>query len=127
MKTSCEFNKQQTIARYRRQIELLEQELTLPSKAYWKPEIKACLTITRKFLKQAQNELPREERSQIVLTTHSHYLVDKFDLDELVVVEKHEGATVCTRPMDKAHLRGLLDREKVGLGDLFYSGALGSA
>jgi len=75
-------------------------------------------------LKQVQEELRPEERSQIVITTHSPYLIDKFSLDELIVFEKREGATVPTRPSNKRHLRDLLESEEIGLGQLFYSGAL---
>lgn len=59
------------------------------------------------------------------MTTHSPILVDRCQLDEIVIVEKRQGATVCTRPVDKPHLRELLQREEIGLGDLVYSGALG--
>lgn len=75
-------------------------------------------------LKQAQEGSPPEQRAQILLTTHSPYLIDKFSLDELIVFEKREGATVTIRPSDKAHLQDLLQNEDVGLGELFYSGAL---
>lgn len=63
--------------------------------------------------------------AQIIATTHSPYLVDKVSLDELIVVEKSNGATKFTRPASKKHLRELLEREEVGLGELWYSGALG--
>lgn len=85
------------------------------------------LEIMVELLKQVQGDLLPEERAQILITTHSPHLVDKFELDELIVIEKQHGATILTRPSDKAHLRDLLKREEVGLGDLFYSGALGSA
>lgn len=75
-------------------------------------------------LKQVQEEYPPEQRAQIVITTHSPYLIDRFSLDELIVFEKREGATVTARPRDKAHLQQLLDDEEIGLGELFYSGAL---
>ena len=75
-------------------------------------------------LKQVQEELSPENRSQILITTHSPYLIDKFSLDELIVLEKREGATILTRPCDKSHLRDLLQKEEVGLGELYYSGAL---
>jgi predicted ATPase len=78
-------------------------------------------------LRQVQGELPPEQRAQIVITTHSPHLVDQCDLEELIVIEKKEGATVCTRPCDKKHLRELLQNEETGLGELYYSGALGSA
>lgn len=58
------------------------------------------------------------------MTTHSPLVVDKMKLDEIIFVEKGEGATVCTRPGDKSHLRKLLQDEELGLGDLVYSGAL---
>jgi predicted ATPase len=82
------------------------------------------LTTLVTVLKQVQEEFPPEQRAQIVLATHSPYLIDKFSLDELIVLEKHEGATVVTRPSDKTHLRDLLKNEEIGLGELFYSGAL---
>ena len=63
-------------------------------------------------LKQVQEELSPENRSQILITTHSPYLIDKFSLDELIVLEKREGATILTRPSDKAHLRDLLQRKR---------------
>lgn len=78
------------------------------------------------LLRQVQDELGPERSAQVVVTTHSPHLVDKVDLDELVVAERREGATYCARPRDKQHLRELLLREEAGLGDLYYSGALSS-
>jgi predicted ATPase len=65
--------------------------------------------------------------AQVIFTTHSPYLVDHMDLDDLIVVEKQEGATRCTKPASKAHLRELLAREELGLGELWYSGVLGAS
>jgi len=65
--------------------------------------------------------------AQVVATTHSPQLVDKTRLEDLVVIEKRDGATVGIRPSEKHHLRELLSREDMGLGELYYSGALGSA
>lgn len=79
------------------------------------------------LLCQAQMELGSENSGQLILSTHSPQLVDACSLDEIVVVERHEGMTTCSRPADKKHLRDLLEREEVGLGSLFYSGALSSA
>lgn len=76
------------------------------------------------LLRQVQNELGVSGSAQVIATTHSPYLVDKVSLDELIVFQKHEGATLVTYPRDKAHLRELLQNEELGLGDLFYSGAL---
>ncbi len=62
--------------------------------------------------------------AQVIATTHSPFLVDRFALDDLIVVEKRGGATQCRRPASKKHLRELLEREELGLGDLWYAGAL---
>lgn len=75
-------------------------------------------------LTQRQNELG-DQAAQIITTTHSPYLVDKLSIDELIVIEKVHGATQFTRPASKKNLRELLEREELGLGDLWYSGALG--
>lgn len=65
------------------------------------------------------------EAAQVLATTHSPQLVDRVGLDALVIVDKREGATVCRRPEDKVALRDLL--EEAGLGELYFSGALGGA
>jgi predicted ATPase len=88
---------------------------------YLHPRLLATLATV---LKQAQEELLPEQRAQIVIATHSPYVVDQFSLDELIVLQKHQGATVVIRPSDKVHLRDLLKSEEIGLGELFYSGAL---
>lgn len=85
------------------------------------------LEVLVELLKQVQNELGPDRSAQIIATTHSPYLVDKCGLEELIVFERQDGATQCTRPNDKRHLRELLEREEIGLGDLYYSGALGSS
>ncbi|MFQ5664203.1 MAG: AAA family ATPase [Terriglobia bacterium] len=74
--------------------------------------------------KQVQEEFGLQA-AQVLITTHSPYLVDRVELEDLVVVEKREGATQCRRPSSKAHLKELLTREEAGLGELWYSGALG--
>lgn len=77
-------------------------------------------------LSQRRSELG-SNAAQIIVTTHSPYLVDKLGLDDLVVVEKSKGASKFTRPGSKQHLRELLAREELGLGELWYSGALGGS
>jgi predicted ATPase len=76
------------------------------------------------LLDQVQNA-PDLRPSQIFAASHSLTLVDKSALDQIIVFERQEGATVCTRPREKEHLRELIARKEVGLGDLYYSGALG--
>ncbi len=74
--------------------------------------------------KQVQGEFEPSAQAQVIVSTHSPHLVDSLSLNELIVFEKRDGASVVTYPRDKAHLRELLEREELGLGDLFYSGAL---
>lgn len=62
--------------------------------------------------------------AQIIATTHSLELVDKCHLEDLVVIEKHQGSSFCSRPGERNELRELLAREELGLGELYYSGAL---
>lgn len=76
-------------------------------------------------LAQRQKELGADV-AQNVVTTHSPYLVDSAKIDDLIFVEKRKGASIFTRPASKKHLKELLEREEVGLGDLWYSGALGN-
>jgi len=89
---------------------------------YLHPSLIATLL---EVLRQSQEEWERmHEAPQILMTTHSPLVVDKMRLDEIIFVEKRDGATVCSRPSDKSHLRKLLQEEEIGLGDLVYSGAL---
>lgn len=76
-------------------------------------------------LAQRQQELGANVAQNIV-TTHSPYLVDRTKIDDLIFVEKRKGASVFSRPRTKQHLRELLEQEEAGLGDLWYSGALGN-
>jgi len=86
----------------------------------------ALIETLLEVLRQSQEEWERKHQAaQIVMTTHSPVVVDKTKLDEIIFVEKKDGATVCSRPSDRAHLRKLLEDEEIGLGDLVYSGALG--
>ncbi len=61
-------------------------------------------------------------RSQIILTSHSPYLLDLFDLSHIVLVERRDGTPTFTRP-DKCRE---LDRwkERFGPGRLMSSGRL---
>ncbi len=44
------------------------------------------------------------KKTQIIVTTHSPYLLDLLDLSQIVVVERVDGEPVFTRP-DKEQLR----------------------
>lgn len=65
-----------------------------------------------------------ERASQLIVTTHSLPLVDSVPLEDIVLVEKREGATIFSRPGDNANLREMISRDELGLGDLYYSGVL---
>jgi predicted ATPase len=85
----------------------------------------ALIDTLLQVLRQSQEEWERKHESpQMIITTHSPLVVDKMRIDEIIFVEKREGATVCNRPSDKPHLRKLLQDEEIGLGDLVYTGAL---
>ena len=79
------------------------------------------------LLRQTEAKLIAEGQgaSQIFTTTHSPYLVDHLNLDELIVTEKIKGQTQYSRPRDRAELKEMLSREPQGLGDLWFTGALG--
>lgn len=73
--------------------------------------------------RQRQDELG-PSAAQIIATTHSPQLVDKMQIEDLLVVEKVEGQTRFSRPSDDEELRSLVRRKDLGLGDLWYTGAL---
>ena len=79
------------------------------------------------LLRQVQEEVSDRNvpPSQIMLTTHSPYLVNQMTLDEILWVEKKNSETTVARPSDKAHLRKLVEDKVLGLGDLMFTGALG--
>jgi len=72
---------------------------------------------------QRQKELG-EQAAQVIVTTHSPHLVDKVAVEDVVIVDKHEGATRCTRVEDRPRLPDLVRREELGLGELIYTGLL---
>ncbi|MGA9724745.1 MAG: AAA family ATPase [Candidatus Binatus sp.] len=73
------------------------------------------------------NQRQRETGApQVIATTHSPLLVDKLSIDDLIIVQKEQGATKFSRASSKKRLKKLLSRKEVSLGDLWYSGALAS-
>ncbi len=83
------------------------------------------IEVLTEVLAQRQQELGADTAQNIV-TTHSLCLIDRMKIDDLIFVEKQKGASVFTRPGSKKHLRELLEQDEAGLGDLWYSGALGN-
>lgn len=65
-------------------------------------------------------------QAQFLFATQSPYFLDQFSLDEVYWVEKKKGETKAYRPSDKQHLRKLVEDRELGLGDLMYTGALGT-
>ena len=63
------------------------------------------------------------ERSQVLINTHSPYLVDFLDPGELFIVEKINGETQVKTAEDKKGIREAL--KTLGLGEMWYSGSLG--
>jgi len=63
------------------------------------------------------------ERSQILATTHSPYLVNHLQPEDLFIVEKQQGETHIKKAGDKKKIKEILST--LGLGELWYSGSLG--
>jgi len=63
--------------------------------------------------------------TQLFITTQSPYLLDQFSIDDIIWVQKREGATEASRPSDQSHLKKLVEDKELGLGGLMYSGVLG--
>ena len=61
-------------------------------------------------------------QSQVVLTSHSPYLLDLFDLSHIVLVERRNGPPTFTRPDERKELDNW--KERFGPGRLFSSGRL---
>lgn len=76
---------------------------------------------------QRRRDLLEKSRivSQVIATTHSPYLVDLLDPEDIIVVTKHDGQTTCTRPGSGEELLRVLREAETTLGRLWFSGALG--
>jgi predicted ATPase len=62
-------------------------------------------------------------RSQILLSTHSPYLLNFLEPEDIIIVQKHEGATEASSPRDAAAIKEAL--KTLGLGEMWYAGSLG--
>jgi len=63
------------------------------------------------------------EKTQVFITTHSPYLVDFLQPEDLYIVEKHDGATQVKKAEDKKDIKEAL--KTLGLGEMWYAGSLG--
>jgi predicted ATPase len=61
-------------------------------------------------------------KTQIIMTTHSPYLLDLVLLDHIVLVERIEGQPIFGRPADNEHLRQWAER--FSLGTMYTMGKL---
>jgi predicted ATPase len=70
-------------------------------------------------------EILKKSDKQILLSTHSPYLVDWVEPEDVIIVEKEEKETVAKRikRVDKLKIKKHL--EEIGLGELLYSGEVG--
>jgi predicted ATPase len=76
------------------------------------------------ILLQRQQEAA-ERASQIIVTTHHPYLIDRLSIDDLIAIYKRDGSTKCIRSAEKTDLKILLEQGDLSLSDFWYSGALG--
>lgn len=63
------------------------------------------------------------ERSQVIITTHSPYLLDHVPPESVLIVWKEAGETKVKPVASVPHLREAL--KELGLGELYYAGHLG--
>ena len=63
--------------------------------------------------------------SQTILTTHSPYLVDLLEPEDIVLVSKEHGETFFRRPESGDELRRLMRASEETLGRLWFRGSLG--
>jgi len=78
------------------------------------------------YLFETLLDLMRKSPSQILITTHSPYLLDKAKLDELKIVVKHREKTTVKDAHSLSSLNKikLLLEQGVPLGEIWYSGEL---
>ena len=71
----------------------------------------------------AEALLAASERSQVIVTTHSPYLLNHLPAESVVVVEKQNGMTQCRPVGSSKELKEVI--EMLGAGSAWYSGYLG--
>lgn len=71
----------------------------------------------------AEALLAASERSQVIITTHSPYLLNHLPAESVIVVEKENGMTQCRPIGSNKELKEVI--EMLGAGSAWYSGHLG--
>ena len=71
----------------------------------------------------AEALLAASERSQVIITTHSPYLLNHLPAESVIVVEKQDGMTQCRPIGSNKELKEVI--EMLGAGSAWYSGHLG--
>ena len=71
----------------------------------------------------AEALLAASERSQVIITTHSPYLLNHLPAESVIVVEKENGMTQCRPIGSSKELKEVI--EMLGAGSAWYSGHLG--
>ena len=71
----------------------------------------------------AEALLAASERSQVIVTTHSPYLLNHLPAESVIVVEKQNGMTQCRPIGSSKELKEVI--EMLGAGSAWYSGHLG--
>jgi predicted ATPase len=70
-------------------------------------------------------EVLKGSDKQIILSTHSPYLVDFVEPEDVIIVEKKDNATVTSRIKDGDKLKERLAELGLALGEYWYGGGLG--
>lgn len=70
-------------------------------------------------------EILKESEKQVILSTHSPYLVDSVEPEDVIVVEKEGNETKVSRVENAKELKKRLEDLELGFGEYYYSGAIG--
>lgn len=84
------------------------------------------LSLLVEMVNQRRVELA-EHVAQTIITTHSPYLVDLLEPEDIVLVSKHAGESTFRRVDSGDELRSLMRASESTLGRLWFSGSLGDA
>jgi predicted ATPase len=71
------------------------------------------------------SEVLKKSDKQIILSTHSPYLVDWVEPEDVIIVEKKDQETVASRIKDRDKLKKRLEEIGLSLGEYWYGGGLG--